>query len=170
MIKTPREIICDTSRSNILTRNVRKKLTGLLDSNQNVLSVPSVASSFGMLSNKSTQTESLCLDDVSMPAVSTRKKPVRQGAKKSSLCHEAYLQAGFLMCAVGNQSPSQAVMNMMIIDTQIYKQKRTLPLVMQKRYQLQLKKLKKLRAGLRIRQSASDDAAIANKNLSYQII
>ena len=113
-----------------------------------------------MLSNKSTQTESLCLDDVSMPAVSTRKKPVRQGAKKSSLCHEAYLQAGFLMCAVGNQSPSQAVMNMMIIDTQIYKQKRTLPLVMQKRYQLQLKKLKKLRAGLRIRQSASDDAAI----------
>ena len=158
--KTPRETICDTSRSNILTRNVRKKLTGLLDSNQNVLSVPSVASSFGMLSNKSTQTESLCLDDVSMPAVSTRKKPVRQGAKKSSLCHEAYLQAGFLMCAVGNQSPSQAVMNMMIIDTQIYKQKRTLPLVMQKRYQLQIKRLKKLRAGLRIRQSASDDAAI----------
>ena len=44
------------------------------------------------------------------------------------------------MCSVANQSPSQAVMNMMIMDTQVYKQRRRLPLILQKKYQLQLEK------------------------------
>ena len=58
------------------------------------------------------------------------------------------------MCSVANQSPSQAVMNMLIMDTQVYKQKRQLPLILQKRYQLQLKKMKKMKA-LLIRNQAN---------------
>ena len=126
--KAPREVVSSTDRSSILTRQVKRSLTSILDSNKNIISVPSLATSLGNLKNQSTQTESLCLDDVRVPAISTRKKPSRPGAKMSTLCHEAYLQAGLLMCAVGNQSPSQAVLNMMIIDTQVYRQKRFLPL------------------------------------------
>ena len=144
--KTPKEAITSLDRSSILTRNVKRSLAGMMDSNKNVIAVPSIASSLGNLSNKSTQTGSHSLDDISIPAISTRKKPTKPGAKQSSLCHEAYLQAGRLMCAVGNQSPTQAVLNMMIMDTQVYKQKRKLPLTMQKKYQLELKKIKKMKA------------------------
>ena len=139
--KAPREAISSIARSNITTRKARKDLTDVLDSNQNILSVPSVAASFGCLANKTTQTESHSLDDIEIPSVSTRKKPSKPGASQSSLCHERYLQAGFLMCAIGNQSPSQAVLNMMIMDTEVYKQKRKLPLIMQKKYQLEMKKM-----------------------------
>ena len=147
--KAPKENISSTARSNILPRKVKRTLNDILDSNQNVIVVPSVSTSLGLLSNKSTQTESHCLDDISIPAISTRKKPTKHGARQSTLCHESYLQAGFLMCAVGNQSPSQAVLNMMIIDTQVYKQKRKLPLIMQQKYQLELKKMKKMMAAMR---------------------
>ena len=61
------------------------------------------------------------------------KKTSKRGATQSSLCHVSYLRAGLLMCAVDNQSPAQAVLNMMIMDTQVYKQKRKLPLIMQKK-------------------------------------
>ena len=170
--KAPKEAVSNTDRSSILTRQVKRSLSSMLDSNKNIISVPSVATSLGNLSNKSTQTESHCLDDVSVPSISTRKKPSRAGAKQSTLCHEAYLQAGLLMCAVGNQSPSQAVLNMMIIDTQVYKQKRLLPLAMQKKYQLELKKIKKLRASMRRKSTVvaaetvpeSSNSASANNN------
>ena len=152
--KAPREAVSCTDRSNILTRRVKRTLDDALDSNENILSIPSVATTLGALANQSTQTESHCLDDISIPAVSTRKKPAR-GARQSTLCHEDYLQAGLLMCAVGNQSPTQAVLNMLIMDTQVYKQKRLLPLKMQKKYQVELKKLKRMRAALR-QKSASD--------------
>ena len=62
------------------------------------------------------------------------------------------------MCAVGNQSPSQAVLNMMIMDTQVYKQKRQLPLIMQKKYQLELKRIKKMRAAMRRKAHSSEVA------------
>jgi hypothetical protein len=153
--KTPKEAITSLDRSSILTRNVKRSLASMMDSNKNIIAVPSIASSLGNLSNKSTQTGSHSLDDISIPAISTRKKPTKPGAKQSSLCHEAYLQAGLLMCAVGNQSPSQAVLNMMIMDTQVYKQKRKLPLTMQKKYQLELKKIKKMKASMR--RKASDE-------------
>ena len=52
--KAPKEAVSNTSRSNIVTRKARRTLTDILDSNQNILSVPFVASSLGNLANKST--------------------------------------------------------------------------------------------------------------------
>ena len=51
--------------------------------------------------------------------------------------------------SLGNQSPSQAVLNMYIIDTVIYNQKRSLPLQMQKKYVKELSRLRKLKAVLK---------------------
>ena len=84
----------------------------------------------------SSQTESAYL----IPPVSTRIH------SKSTLCNPSYLQAGLLMMAVGNQSPAQAVLNMYIIDTEVYKQKRSLPLRLQKKYQKMLNTVKKVKA------------------------
>ena len=166
--KAPREAISSIARSNITTRKARKDLTDVLDSNQNILSVPSVAASFGCLANKTTQTENHSLDDIEIPSVSTRKKPSKPGASQSSLCHERYLQAGFLMCAIGNQSPSQAVLNMMIMDTEVYKQKRKLPLIMQKKYQLEMKKMKKMTASLRKSRQEDKDNDSADDSTQAQ--
>ena len=47
------------------------------------------------------------------------------------------------MMAMCNESPNQAVMNMYIMDTVVYKQKRKLPLRLRKEYQRQLQFLKK---------------------------
>ena len=63
------------------------------------------------------------------------------------------------MCAVGNQSPSQAVLNMMIMDTEVYKQKRQIPLIMQKKYQLELKRINKMRAAMRRKAHSSSEVA-----------
>ena len=52
------------------------------------------------------------------------------------------------MMSLCNQSVNQAVMNMFIIDTVIYKQTRMLPLRLQKDYQRQLQLMKRYRAGL----------------------
>ena len=88
-----------------------------------------------------TQTETLNLDIVKnngFPLVSTRK------CENSTLIHPSYLQAGILLMAVGNMSPTQAILGMYIIDTQVYKQKRFLPLNLDKAYLSNLKLLKKM--------------------------
>ena len=167
--KAPARPVSDTSRSNIVTRNARRSLADVMETNQNIISLPSLPASLGLLCNRSTQTEVHSLDDIDIPAVSTRKKTTKTGASQSRLCHESYLQAGLLMCSVANQSPSQAVMNMMIMDTQVYKQRRRLPLILQKKYQLQLKKMKKIKASLNRHQGSeapvlSEEAAGANEN------
>ena len=75
--KTPREAVSCTSRSNIITRKAKRTLYDAIDCNENILHIPSVANTLGTLSNQSTQTESHCLDDICIPAVSTRKKATR---------------------------------------------------------------------------------------------
>ena len=60
-------------------------------------------------------------------------------------------------------------MNIMIMDTQVYKQRRRHPLILQKKYQLQLKKMKKIKASLNRHQGSeapvlSEEAAGANEN------
>ena len=70
--------------------------------------------------------------------ISTRKE------EGSTLCHQNYLQAGVLMCAVANMSPSQAVMGMYIMDKQVHGQERLLPLKLDKSYQSRLDLMKKL--------------------------
>ena len=70
--------------------------------------------------------------------VSTRKE------EGSTLCHPNYLQAGVLMCAVANMSPSQAVMGMYIMDKQVHGQERLLPLKLDKSHQSRLDLMKKL--------------------------
>ena len=91
---------------------------------------------FHSSNSTSSQTESEFL----IPPVFTRI------SSKSTLCNPSYLQAGLLMMAVGNQSPAQAVLNMYIMDTEVYKQKRSLPLRLQKKYQKMLNTLKKVKA------------------------
>ena len=98
--------------------------------------------------SKGSQTDSsIQIDDISeFPKNSTRKK-----VHQNTLCHPAYLQAGLLMMSLCNQSANQAVMNMFIIDTVIYKQTRMLPLRLQNDYQRQLQQMKRYRAGLECR-------------------
>ena len=85
--KAPTRPVSDTARSNVITRNVRRALTKTMDSNQNILSIPSVPASLGLRCNTSTQTEAHSLDAISFPAISTRKKPSKTGARQSRLCH-----------------------------------------------------------------------------------
>ena len=89
--------------------------------------------------SRSTQSgEALILSDVDfLPSISTRMN------KNGRACHPRYLQAGLLMMALNNQSSRQAVMNMFIMDTVVYKQKRKLPIRLRKDYQRQLQFLKK---------------------------
>ena len=90
------------------------------------------------VSKASQSTESLLLDEIEkFPNISTRMH------SKGRACNPAYLQAGLLMMAMCNESPNQAVMNMYIMDTVVYKQKRKLPLRLRKEYQRQLQFLKK---------------------------
>ena len=90
------------------------------------------------VSKASQSTESLLLDEIEkFPSISTRMH------SKGRACNPAYLQAGLLMMAMCNESPNQAVMNMYIMDTVVYKQKRQLPLRLRKDYQRQLHFLKK---------------------------
>ena len=95
-----------------------------------------------------------CQTDEAYLPVSTR------ASSKSTLCKPSYLQAGLLMMAVGNQSATQAVLNMFIMDTEVYKQTRSLPLKLQKKYQQKLKTLKKLKA------VRSDEAEVRTNNTS----
>ena len=60
------------------------------------------------------------------------------------LCNPKYLHAGVLMMSLGNESPSQAVLNMYIMDTVVYNQKRSLPLQMQKKYTKEQSRIRKL--------------------------
>ena len=108
--------------SNIQTRRISSKARQRID--------------FKSLQSSSSQTESEYL----IPPISTRIN------SKSTLCNPSYLQAGLLMMAVGNQSPAQAVLNMYIMDTEVYKQKRSLPLRLQKKYQKALNTIKKVKA------------------------
>ena len=79
-----------------------------------------------------------------MPNISTRKKTSRRSRGHSSLAvSPAYLQSGGLMMSVATMSASQAVLAMKIHDETVYRQKRLLPLVMNKKYQRKLKLLKK---------------------------
>ncbi|MDP7404352.1 MAG: hypothetical protein QF782_02800 [Porticoccaceae bacterium] len=63
--------------------------------------------------------------------------------KNGRACHPRYLQAGLLMMALNNQSSRQAVMDMFIMDTVVYKRERKLPIRLRKDYQRQLQFLKK---------------------------
>ena len=106
---------------------------------------------------------SIQINDISeFPKIFTRKKSKVQ---QNTLCHPAYLQAGLLMMSLCNQSVNQAVMNMFIIDTVIYKQTRMLPLRLQKDYQRQLQLMKRYRAGLECR----DDESVLQKLLPSTI-
>ena len=81
------------------------------------------------LSKTSQSTDSLLLDEIEkFPSISTRMH------SKGRVCNLAYLQAGLLMMVMCNESPNQAVMNMYIMDTVVYKQKRQLPLRLRKEY------------------------------------
>ena len=81
------------------------------------------------LSKTSQSTDSLLLDEIEkFPSISTRMH------SKGRVCNLAYLQAGLLLMAPCNESPNQAVMNMYIMDTVVYKQKRQLPLRLRKEY------------------------------------
>lgn len=94
-----------------------------------------------VLENKATQTECLTFSEVkdNMPHLSTRQH------SNSPLIHSNYLQSGALMMAMNSMSSRQAIMAQYIQDTEVYKQKRLLPLSMQKKYQKDLNLLKKIR-------------------------
>ena len=103
--------------------------------------------------------------DDSFPQVSTRV------SSESTLCNPNYLQAGLLMMAVGNQSSAQAVLNMYIMDTEVYKQKRGLPLRLEKKYQKLLNTVKKLKAVVASKEDSShiDTAEIPLEEASENI-
>ena len=69
---------------------------------------------------------------------------------KGKLCAPEYLEAGAMLMALNRQSASQAVMSMLICDKVIHKQKRKLPLVMQKKYRKERLALKRMIARKRI--------------------
>ena len=57
---------------------------------------------------------------------------------------------------------------MMIMDTEVYKQKRKLPLIMQKKYQLEMKKMKKMTASLRKSRQEDKDNDSADDSTQAQ--
>ena len=86
------------------------------------------------LMNVSTQTEKAVIPDLK-----TRAEDLR-------CTNPNILQAAVLMCAVGNQSASQAVLNLFIIGNEVFQQEWVLPLILQKKYQAKLQLAKKLRS------------------------
>ena len=111
---------------------------------ENVITLPT---SIATKIDAGTQTKEIFLEDLNectMPKISTRKKTTRRTRGQSSYTiSPAYLQSGALMMSVATMSASQAVIAMKIHDETVYKQKRLLPLALNKKYQRNLNLFKR---------------------------